>query len=70
MRTFRVVSVLNPQDLTNCFSVGGGLMRPHKGDKYRSLSAAMRCAQQWDEAGWYAYVVRRTPQGWVRIGWA
>lgn len=70
MRTFRVVSVLSPQDFTNCFSVYGALKRPHKGDKYRSLSAAMRCAQQWDEAGWYSYVVRRTRNGWVRVGWA
>ena len=71
MRCFRVVSVLSPQDFTNCFSVGGALKRPHKGEKYRSLNAAMRGAQQWDDAGWYTSVVRRTRRnGWVRVGWA
>lgn len=66
MRCFRVVTVLNIQDFTNCFSVGGALKRPHKGDKYRSLSAALRCAQQWEDAGWYARIVRRTSKGWVQ----
>jgi len=47
--------------------VGGALKRPHKGEKYRSLNAAMRCAQQWADAGWYATIVRRSPQGWREV---
>lgn len=66
MRTFRVVAVLQAAEFTNCFSVHGALRRPQKGEKYRSLNAAIRCAQEWEEGGWYAYVVRRTAQGWVR----
>jgi hypothetical protein len=68
MRTFRVVSVLNRQDFTNCFSVHGALKRPHKGEKYRSLRAAEEAAQRWAEAGWYATVVRRLPHGWEKLG--
>lgn len=64
MRTFRVVSVLNPQDFTNSFSVHGALRHPYKGEKYRSLKAAEHVAKR---AIGYAYVVRRTAQGWVRV---
>ncbi len=67
MRAFRVVSVLNMQDFTNCFSPCGGLKRPHKGEIYRSLRAAEEAAQRWAEAGWYATVVRRLPHGWEEI---
>ena len=66
MRAFRVVTVLQPQDFQNCFSVTGKLKRPHKGEIHRSLRAANTNAQQWADAGWYAYVVRRTPTGWTR----
>ena len=66
MRSFRVVAVLQPQDFQKCFSVTGKLKRPHKGEIHRSLRAATTTAQQWVDAGWYAYIVRRTPTGWTR----
>lgn len=67
MRKFRVVTVLGLQDFNRCFSVHGALMRPHKGESYRSLRAAQANASMWEAAGWYAFVVRHTPQGWVRV---
>jgi hypothetical protein len=67
MRAFRVVCVLNMQDFTNCFSVYGALRRPHKGELYRSLRAARFAAKAASETGWYATIVRRSPQGWRPI---
>lgn len=64
MRAFRVVSVLNPQDLGNCFTVHGGLKHPHKGELFRSWREAAFAAEQAAQCGWYGFVVRRLPEGW------
>ena len=67
MRKFRVVSVLEAADFNRCFSVHGALRRPHKGEIHRSLRAARANASMWEAAGWYAFVMRHTPQGWVLV---
>ena len=73
MRCFRVVAVLDGYPyftagyscFTDCFTVHGALKRPHKGEKFRSLRAALQNAAEWADAGWHARVVRRTSNGWV-----
>jgi hypothetical protein len=67
MRKFRVVAVLDPQHFTRCFSIHGALMRPHKGEIYRSLRAAEAYAQQCALSGWCAFIVRRTRTGWAPV---
>ncbi len=67
MRKFRVVTVLDPHQFKRCFSMHGALMRPHKGEIYRSLRAAEANAQQWAEAEWCAFIVRRTRTGWAPV---
>jgi hypothetical protein len=70
MRKFRVLSVLNGEDIPKCFTVNEGLKRPHKGEGFRSLRAAEECAREWVQAGWYVLIVRRVPNGWANVATA
>ena len=70
MRKFRVLSVLNGEDMPRCFTVCGGLKRQHKGEAFRSLREAEYCARDWVQAGWYVLIVRRVPGGWDNVATA
>ena len=67
MRKFRVIAVLDPNDVQKYFSVYGGLKGPYKGESYAALRAAQTEALAWAQAEWFAHIVRRTRTGWTLV---
>jgi len=66
-RVFRVVSVLNYEDLHKCFSFSGGLKKVVKTRRHTSFKSASEEAHRAADNGWRAFVVRRTRTGWQTV---
>jgi len=68
-RVFRVVSVLNYEDLNKCFTWRGGLQKNAKTVRHTSLRSALEEARRAASHEYTAFVVRRNARGWEEVAY-